>query len=739
VPWRALVVATLVLGAALGLGARASLANHRESSPPEGWTFARADNPAARVISAGELPPSPHQAGLSALQGITRTFAEPLAQVAVDVELPEDGVIQVQLDLTSMQLLRPTMVFVAGTERSSGGRVIAYRDRSGPAPMCTPTQVPAIAPGRHRLEFQTLAQLWLVMVDGVPVLHCQGVAINWREVTITPGQDRILLHTFEVSGGGTPVSQAFADGSYARLIAVGALSLLAVGAALSGLIARGHRLAVAVAALSPLLLALPLSAADLRVAAARFRLLPEAANNLPWLLPAFLALFAVAHLPSPPGSAPWRVRVHDWLVGGGVLAALAAVARAGWPGVPPVVVLAVAVLVAGRVATPASAFERVFAVGAPLYALALAAEAEWSGHLVGAAALVGVAGLTPVVGRAARPATPPTLALLGICMLASLEFACRGGPQADAWTAGSAAEARTLDPAATSGQSFRAAIIDSEDALARNCTSRAMPARPNARRVAVYGGSSTAPTDVSQYSSFYPALLERIWNQHFPQAPLQVVNQGVPGWTTNEIANCVEKLAGELSAKLSIFYVGRNDTVGFVGVKDGSSGITDGSTGALAGALERFALLRAAHFAMLGTWFDGAVSPAPTPIARANLERVADAVRAAGGNTLLLSEATFPGTKTYAPYRAMLQEFADERDDVAFLDTAAIIGDHLDPSLFLDEVHLSSTGHLALAMLLAEQLAAHPDWLPRAEPSWGSRPGAAPASGPQSPGLSPGS
>lgn len=737
-PWRGQLVAAIVLGACLAAGARASLASLRESSAPEGWSFARSDSPAARVIAAGPLRPSVHELGLSALQGITRTYDAPQSQVAVDAELPEGGVLEIRLGMGNLTAVRPTLVVVAGSDRERGGRVSASKEAWGTSLPCTPDVIGPISPGRHRFELHTGQREWLAMIDGAPVALCSAAMVTWRELTLTPGQFRLLLHTVEVSGAGAPISEAFAKGTYRWDVAVCALAVALAGGAVAGLVARGHRLVVACVALSPILLALPLSFADMRRAAARFRLLPDVAVVLPWLLPCFVALLMVAHLPSPGAAPPWSARIRGWLAGGGALLAAAALMRGGTQVAPSMLLAAVAGLLASRVAPAASVFERTLSMGSPLLALALAADAQWTGHLVGAGVVVSIASLTPLVGAAGRRASPRLLAALGATLLVALEAACWAGPQAKAWTSGTSYEAQALDPGGTSGQSHRAALLDSAATLERNCQVRSTTLPGRARRIAVFGGSSTTPSDLRDLPSYYPAVMERVWNQSVPTAPIQVLNQGAPGWTTNEISLCVERLAKDLTANLAIFYVGRNDTVGFGGVKPRSAADAEAPS-QLATWLSASSLLRAAQFTMLGVMIDGGVSPAPPAVARANLAHAADQVRAGGGTSLLLSEATFPGSQTYAPYRRMLEELAESRDDVAYLDVATVLSEKLDPSLFEDEVHLTAEGHRVLGTMLAEHLYAHPELLPLAPAAGSAGPprGRAPVGAGRRPGMGP--
>ncbi len=689
-------------GLSLAAGIRATLAATAETSAPEGWTFSRNDIPAARAMAAGPLRPTPHRLGLSAMQGVVRSADKVYQRVAVDLTLPEGGALTMTLFDAVPATFRPSLVIVGGGEEDApGGALRPTKSAMGDELDCKPSRLPRIEPGSHRVELDTSTATWSVLVDGEIQMHCAARAIHFRTLDLTPGQYRVNVRNVTLGDPSEPVDWPLGGGGWLLDVVAVVVGLVTAGALGFGLAAAGFRPVASGVATAALLTALPLSLLDLRVLAARYRLLPEVAVSVPALLPITLALLVVAHLPRPQSSPGWARWIRDLIAVAGAVGLAIATAEAGSVTVASLVTLALVIALGVPLLGAAESIRRSLALAAPLSVAAAASPERWVGHLLGLGILIAAAGLTPTIG-AARPRRALLFSLASaVLLLGATEAAFRAGPQNGAWTNDPEQAFDVLDAAGTAGQGVRMAATsgDTTSSFARECYAKAVPRSHPAATITVWGGSATAPTDRDDLPFYFPAVVEELWGRQYPRARIQVVNQGVPGWTSNEIKRCVKELADDLSPELAILYLGRNDTVGFAGVQaGGNSGKRNQSF------LQPFALLRAVRFALLGVVADGSVSPAPPSVARQNILAIADRVSAHGGNTLLLSEATFPRSVTYRDYHRMLADVAAERDDVEFLDTAALLEQELNASFFIDEVHLSALGHQHLAGLIAQFL-----------------------------------
>jgi len=88
-----------------------------------------------------------------------------------------------------------------------------------------------------------------------------------------------------------------------------------------------------------------------------------------------------------------------------------------------------------------------------------------------------------------------------------------------------------------------------------------------------------------------------------------------------------------------------------------------------------------------------------------NLNHLADTVRAVGGKLLLMSEASQPSPAAFSVYWAVMKSIAEEREDVAWLDTATPVAE-AGTAMFLDQNHLSQPGHERVATMMVEKLQA---------------------------------
>jgi lysophospholipase L1-like esterase len=94
----------------------------------------------------------------------------------------------------------------------------------------------------------------------------------------------------------------------------------------------------------------------------------------------------------------------------------------------------------------------------------------------------------------------------------------------------------------------------------------------------------------------------------------------------------------------------------------------------------------------------------PVGDARDNLGAVVELARAHHAKVLLMTEGLNPDPAPMRPYGEMLAGL--QADDVAWLDAAGALWEADDPTLFLDDCHLSVPGHERLATMVEAKLRA---------------------------------
>ena len=82
---------------------------------------------------------------------------------------------------------------------------------------------------------------------------------------------------------------------------------------------------------------------------------------------------------------------------------------------------------------------------------------------------------------------------------------------------------------------------------------------PRTWRVATLGGSTTYSGGVDDHRDAYPHLLEQTLQAHFPECDVQVINGGVPGYTTHHSLLNWRHRVSKFAPQLVIVYHGVND------------------------------------------------------------------------------------------------------------------------------------------------------------------------------------
>lgn len=225
------------------------------------------------------------------------------------------------------------------------------------------------------------------------------------------------------------------------------------------------------------------------------------------------------------------------------------------------------------------------------------------------------------------------------------------------------------------------------------------PPRTAPIRVVALGGSSTggAFTD-DNLDAFYPAVLDRRIEG------LQVVNQGVGGWTTLHVRRYLETNVERVDPDIVVLYVGHNDrmTESPVPYKQVFGQLDAGASTSLSLALADVRLYQGFRFLVRTVAGTGVGVAVPVEDTRDNLVAMIDLMRGRGGQVLLVREAVATGAALLEPYGRMMRSL--EAPDVAFADAARALESPTATGLFVDNVHLSASGHEALAQVLHDRL-----------------------------------
>ncbi|MCB9765968.1 MAG: SGNH/GDSL hydrolase family protein [Alphaproteobacteria bacterium] len=224
-------------------------------------------------------------------------------------------------------------------------------------------------------------------------------------------------------------------------------------------------------------------------------------------------------------------------------------------------------------------------------------------------------------------------------------------------------------------------------------------------RLVAFGGSSTGgASHNSSLDEFYPARMDELLGPG-----VEVVNQGVGGWTTFHIREYARARLAELAPDLVTLYVSCNDSGD--GPPDTYERLYQSwrarSRGeAVAGPLRRMVLYQGLVSVLTPARARSDVPAVTTAEMDHNLRTLAALAQDLGARVLLMSEgAVRPRAPALEAHYAVMRAVAEDTEGVAFLDTARAL-DEGGPGLFVDRVHLSDAGHRLVARLAVDELRA---------------------------------
>lgn len=248
----------------------------------------------------------------------------------------------------------------------------------------------------------------------------------------------------------------------------------------------------------------------------------------------------------------------------------------------------------------------------------------------------------------------------------------------------------------------------------RSYPSEGFPVQPpepsGRRRVVAIGSSSTGGAyQMDNLRLFWPARLE----ERLP-GDWEVVNQGVGGWNTLHMALYAEGQMARLEPDVVAVYVGHNDVLTPASVPHSQLYAQyrppSPAVAAVSGVLHKARLFNGFKFLLLSGLGGGDAVAVPVSDARQNLTRIIGAAKEQGAKVLLLTEGLNPDPSPMAAYNDLMVELAGD-PEVRHLDTAGLLYETGDPTLFLDDCHLSVDGHRQVAAWVDAELRAA-GWVP---------------------------
>ena len=222
-------------------------------------------------------------------------------------------------------------------------------------------------------------------------------------------------------------------------------------------------------------------------------------------------------------------------------------------------------------------------------------------------------------------------------------------------------------------------------------------------RVVAMGGSTTGGAfQNDDLADFYPARMGELLGER-----VQVLNQGVGGWTTWHIRRYLSDHLDALNPDVLTLYVGHNDLltpapVPYAQLYTAWRGPGWGQdVGRVLGQLRLYQALR---YGLSALRPPGQRVAVPVADARENLLDIAGMVTERGGRVVLASEGLAPDPGPLAGYNAMMRGLADGLADVSYIDVAGRLHGWEGERVFLDDCHLTETGHRMVADAFVAEL-----------------------------------
>lgn len=706
-------------GAAAGDAAWSGAMQSRAGGAPDGWVIEDSRVPYRLSALSGPLALEPQAWGLDFWRAIHPAARDGTpAAIEATVRLPEGGQLELWPTADLGQGARTGVALVLERVGSPSSSVIQFSAGGRRQLSCEGALDPPdgsalsvrIAPSGDGVEASV----------GQSQARCRA-SLRGDGPALRPGLRRVLVQDLKV--GGEAIDP---PGPESRPLWAAVGGLLGLALALGEL--RFGAMPAAVAWTSaPLLLALLLGGRDTRLWAETARLgwLP-----VPWLaagIPAALSVLAKTGLHLGRGLREHRradMPNRDWPTPSVVAAGLPLVlAAANVPTEAPLLVVALSALGAmGALGLGVAAALRRLGSGRPNRA------ATWcvgSGCALGLAlsqlplagrpALIGavVAGTAASVllwanVNATRVRALNAISLVCVALaMCGLEIAARYSPAGAAWsgTAGRLAPDDIYGWVPVAEGEFGALEDGTPSTYPDSGNPVAIPPKDGRFRIVAMGGSTTGGAfQNDDLDDFYPARMAELLGPD-----VAVLNQGVGGWTTWHIRQYLERNLEALAPDVLTLYVGHNDLLTPVPAPYSqlyADWRRPSWTRSILNGLGQSALYQGFRYLLVSFRPAGERVAVPLDEAEQNLRAIVDQVASRGGKVLLASEGLSPDPGPLQPYNQRMESLARERPEVVYLDVASLLHDGDPPALFLDDCHLTASGHALVAAAMVEAMRA---------------------------------
>jgi len=184
---------------------------------------------------------------------------------------------------------------------------------------------------------------------------------------------------------------------------------------------------------------------------------------------------------------------------------------------------------------------------------------------------------------------------------------------------------------------------------------------------------------------------------------VEVVNQGVGGWTSFHIRKFLDGHADSLNAEVWTLYLGVNEKMPTrMSFADLYDAWLSGGLGQQFAALDNIRLFQGLRLLVRGMQ-PGAGAGVPPEDFQENLEHIINLAQQRGAKLLLMSEGIRPDHQILWRYAEVMDQVAQGQQNVHYLDTALVL-DEVGDRAFIDSNHLTETGHRTMAMALRTEL-----------------------------------
>lgn len=713
---RLLLLLATFAGLSLGWGGAMVFERAQLDAGPSGWSARHPPVPVLLASLAG--PPNLPGDGfpLDSHGQLTAPMQSP-ASVSVEATVPSGGQVELVLggggrrDGVALWISRVgepfAGVFEAGAPVDQTTQPMAPREALRCSPSLTPPSTAAVSASL------AVDASGIVATVGDAQTRCARRRVG-GEASIRSGLRRVGLHQISVGGGqGTLQVEAPGPRWGVRLIAAIGGGGLALGWAVLAL-SRGSL--GLVLPLLPLLAVGPLAGGDMARLLQSARVLSDWPEGWALGLPLAVTAWGVALW-----SARWVVRQEGagpWWWGAVALGAL---------GLGGIVVMGAFGLLAGAVLALVGVGAGL-AIGRRWPGLGLSRGLVAVGGL-GLLALGMAAAMDPAEGMAVIYAAEIG-ALVGVIVwvnarelrgfnlisLAGVVLAAVAADQGLRWTAyggrlmgvSGRGGAGMDDPGSQQVDAFSGFRALEETQAFRDYPDQDYPVRPTPRRadatrLVALGGSSTGGAwQNDDLDEFWPAEVERSLG-----GTVQAVNQGVGGWTSLHIRRYLETRMDLVDPDVVVLYIGHNDILTesprpyrqLHAAWRAGGGWSMGVSKLLAGV----PAYQAARFWVQALVRSGGGAAVPVDDARGNIAAIHDLLSEREVPMVLALEGVAPDPSVLGAYGGMMDALA-AAPDIAYVDTASRLADPRQGTTFLDDCHLTATGHAVVARAIVETL-----------------------------------